>query len=408
MVPIIKIRELSKRYKIGERVPYRTLRDSLMTAARAPLRLGCSLVSRSNGLGKTTDANEVWALRDVTFDVMPGEVLGVIGRNGAGKSTLLKVLSRITEPTAGRVELYGRLGSLLEVGTGFHPELTGRENIFLSAAIMGMTRKDIIFKFDDIVSFAEIEKFVDTPVKHYSSGMYVRLAFAVAAHLEPEILLVDEVLAVGDAEFQRKCLERMGLITKEGRTVLLVSHNMASIHRLCRRAVLLDQGKVETVGPVADVIHRYQQSTGDATKVTARGISISGVRIVPLGSSAFGRDAGLRCEAELSSDRPISHCYLNLHVDDGDGRSMIHSRTDFIGLAPKFEPGVHRLGVELSRLNLRAGAYTVWLRLFLVEGLNDRIVDSERVLLEVPGFGLGFGLVDVPVKWSWSMLSELE
>lgn len=199
----------------------------------------------------------IWAVRDVNFEVAPGEVVGIIGRNGAGKSTLLKLLSRITEPTTGRIELYGRIGSLLEVGTGFHPELSGRENISLNGAILGMARAEIARKFDEIVAFAELEKFVDTPVKRYSSGMYVRLAFAVAAHLEPEILIVDEVLAVGDVRFQRKCLDKMQDVSRHGRTVLFVSHNMAAITRLCERAILLEDGTVAQDGSPAEVVSSY-------------------------------------------------------------------------------------------------------------------------------------------------------
>lgn len=206
----------------------------------------------------------MWALKDVAFEVEEGERLGIIGRNGAGKSTLLKILSRITQPTVGRIHLRGRVSSLLEVGTGFHTELTGRENIFLNGAILGMTRREIKGKFDEIVAFAETEKFLDTPVKHYSSGMYVRLAFAVAAHLEPEILIVDEVLAVGDVQFQKKCLGKMENVAQQGRTVLFVSHNMAAIARLCRRAMLLNAGEVEYMGDVSSVTRRYSQESTDA------------------------------------------------------------------------------------------------------------------------------------------------
>src|SRR6185436_19287237 len=229
MKPIIRVENLSKQYTIGAKTePYATLRESIVRAARKPIDM-----VRRNGKAENT---KFWALKDVNFDVMPGEVVGIIGRNGAGKSTLLKVLSRITEPTTGRVELYGRVGSLLEVGTGFHPELTGRENIFMNGAILGMRRRDIARQFDPIVEFAEVEKFIDTPVKRYSSGMYVRLAFAVAAHLEPEILVIDEVLAVGDAAFQKKCLGRMRDVASTGRTVIFVSHNMAAVSSLCTKA----------------------------------------------------------------------------------------------------------------------------------------------------------------------------
>jgi lipopolysaccharide transport system ATP-binding protein len=254
MRPIIKVENLGKRYRIGERAAYRTIRDSIMRSATAPWR---GLRSRIAGDDRQADASHVWALSDVSFEVSPGEVLGVIGRNGAGKSTLLKVLSRITEPTTGRIELYGRVGSLLEVGTGFHPELSGRENIFLSGAIMGMRRAEIARKFDQIVAFAEIEQFVDTPVKRYSSGMYVRLAFAVAAHLDPEILLVDEVLAVGDAAFQKKCLGKMSDVAREGRTVLFVSHNTASIESLCTACLMFTGGQLEARGTPLDILSRY-------------------------------------------------------------------------------------------------------------------------------------------------------
>jgi lipopolysaccharide transport system ATP-binding protein len=214
-----------------------------------------------------SNSETIWALKDVSFEVYPGEVVGIIGRNGAGKSTLLKILSRITEPTTGRVELYGRVGSLLEVGTGFHPELTGRENIYLNGAILGMTRREIDKKFDEIVDFAEIEKFIDTPVKHYSSGMYMRLAFAVAAHLEPEILIVDEVLAVGDGHFQRKCLDKMAEVSLEGRTVLFVSHNLDAICKLCTRSMLLISGKLRANGRSFDVVRDYYEHEKNKLKL---------------------------------------------------------------------------------------------------------------------------------------------
>ena len=234
----IKVENLSKRYRIGaQQESYKTLRDMLSNAASAPLRW-----ARAGRRAEAQHERDFWALNDVSFEVKRGEVVGIIGRNGAGKSTLLKILSRITEPTSGTVDIYGRVGSLLEVGTGFHPELTGRENIYLNGAILGMKREEIARQFDAIVEFAEVEKFVDTAVKHYSSGMYLRLAFAVAAHLEPEILLVDEVLAVGDAQFQKKCLGKMGEVAKQGRTVFLVSHNMAAIRTLCSKTILLNKG----------------------------------------------------------------------------------------------------------------------------------------------------------------------
>jgi lipopolysaccharide transport system ATP-binding protein len=247
----IRVEHLSKRYKLGEREPYKSLRDVLARVAAAPF-------SRLRGGNKPKGGDEyLWALDDVSFEVKQGEAVGIIGRNGAGKSTLLKVLSRITKPTKGRAEIYGRVSSLLEVGTGFHPELTGRENIYLNGAILGMKRSEIQRKFDEIVDFAEIEKFLDTPVKRYSSGMYVRLAFAVAAHLEPEILLVDEVLAVGDAAFQKKCLGKMEDVAEEGRTILFVSHNLAAVQNLCKTTILIEKGKLSFNEITHQVIANY-------------------------------------------------------------------------------------------------------------------------------------------------------
>ncbi|MBM4073100.1 MAG: ABC transporter ATP-binding protein [Planctomycetes bacterium] len=244
----ITVEGLSKRYRIqpgAERSPYRTLRESLVDLVKRPWR------------GASNDKIDFWALDDVSFQVGRGEVLGVIGRNGAGKSTLLKVLSRITPPTLGQVSLHGRVGSLLEVGTGFHPELTGRENVFLNGAILGMSRGEIQRKFDDIVEFAGLHDFLETPVKRYSTGMFMRLAFSVAAHIQPEILLIDEVLAVGDVGFQKKCLGKMGEVAREGRTVLFVSHQMDALMNICPRSILLEQGKIIAQGPTSDVIERY-------------------------------------------------------------------------------------------------------------------------------------------------------
>jgi len=262
----IEIRGLGKRYRLGaQAVPVTGLRDRLARAVRSPAaRLKAVLAGHST----IVSDEHIWALRDVSLDVACGEVVGLVGRNGAGKTTLLKILSRITDPTAGRAVIHGRVASLLEVGTGFHPELTGRENVYLNGAILGMGREEIDRKFDEIVAFAEVERFLDTQVKHYSSGMYLRLAFAVAAHLEPEILLVDEVLAVGDASFQRRCLGKMGDVASSGRTVLFVSHNMEAVQRLCGRTVWIEQGRVERDGPTNDVVAAYlRQWSGDRRSV---------------------------------------------------------------------------------------------------------------------------------------------
>jgi lipopolysaccharide transport system ATP-binding protein len=256
----IRIDGLGKKYRIGDGPnQYNTLRDSIVGAIKSPVkRIQRGLLPL--GDGGSEEANIIWALKDVTFDVHRGQVMGIIGKNGAGKSTLLKILSRVTEPSAGEVEIRGRVGSLLEVGTGFHPELSGRENIYLNGAILGMQRFEIDKKFDEIVEFSGVEKFIDTPVKRFSSGMYLRLAFAVAAHLEPDILVVDEVLAVGDAEFQRKCLGKMNEVAKQGRTVLFVSHNMSAILRLTKESIVLDRGSVVMSGPTVKAVDYYMSA----------------------------------------------------------------------------------------------------------------------------------------------------
>ena len=281
----IVARNLGKSYRIGAHVErYRTLRDSVVSSARG--------LVRTLRTGSAKERPTVWALRNVSFDVTPGSLIGVIGRNGAGKSTLLKLLSRITDPTEGHARIWGRTGSLLEVGTGFHPELTGRENIYLSGTILGMRKREISLKFDDMVAFAEVEKFIDTPVKHYSSGMYLRLAFAVAAHLEPEILMVDEVLAVGDARFQRKCMDKMQDVRHRGSTVLFVSHNMPAITRLCERAILLEQGTLVQDGPADQVVAAYLHS----------GLGTTAAREWPDAAAAPGNDTvrlrGVRIRSE--------------------------------------------------------------------------------------------------------------
>src|SRR5216684_391804 len=318
MKPIIRVENLSKQYRLGgPQVVYSTVRESLVGAIRAPLKR----LRRNRGSAET-----IWAVKDLSFEIMPGEVVGIIGRNGAGKSTVLKILSRITEPTTGRAELYGRVASLLEVGTGFHPELTGRENIFLNGAILGMRKAEIERKFDEIVAFAEVEKFIDTPVKRYSSGMHVRLAFAVAAHMETEILLVDEVLAVGDAQFQKKCLGKMGDVARRGRTVLFVSHNMSAIQLLCSRAVRLGSGRVVGQGPAREQVEDYLK--------VAKNISlIKGNQPLKLGPNSQLNSfeicpnptisgAPLKFQMELESAVPMRINELAVLIHDSLGRRI--------------------------------------------------------------------------------------
>src|SRR5215470_1387650 len=263
----IRCEGLGKHYRLGRREPYRALRDTLPALLRAPFTRSAS-----------GDDTMLWALRDVSFTVRAGDVVGIIGANGAGKSTLLKILSRITAPTVGRATIHGRVGSLLEVGTGFHPELTGRENIYLNGAILGMRKAEIAAKFDEIVAFAEVERFLDTPVKHYSSGMYVRLAFAVAAHLEPAVMLIDEVLAVGDLEFQKKCMGKMKEVSEGGRTVVFVTHQMNQIRRLCEKVMWMDRGKVRELGPTSQVVASYEAAITSREENRERAASSHNVR----------------------------------------------------------------------------------------------------------------------------------
>ncbi len=304
----IKVEVLSKLYRIGSRQnDYRTLRDTITDAVTSPFRKFGKGSESASGFDTSPSANTIWALKDVSFEIKRGEVVGIIGRNGAGKSTLLKILSRITEPTEGRARIKGRVGSLLEVGTGFHPELTGRENIFLNGAILGMKKAEIKQKFDEIVAFAEVEKFIDTPVKHYSSGMYVRLAFAVAAHLEPEILLVDEVLAVGDVGFQKKCLGKMGTVAREGRTVIFVSHNMAAIKGLCSSGFLLENGQIVIKDTADAVVHSYLSQISATTEKKCnwvyrhRGssIAIDDVNVLVNGCSSASVQSGDQCSIRI-------------------------------------------------------------------------------------------------------------
>lgn len=320
----IQIEGLGKKYYIGgEQKSYDRFGEKLINIISSPVRrVGKLIAGQSSGAAELDET--IWALKEISLNIKNGEVIGIIGKNGAGKSTLLKILSRITEPTEGYADVYGRVGSLLEVGTGFHPELTGRENVYLNGAILGLRKKEIDIKFNDIVEFAEISKFLDTPVKHYSSGMYVRLAFSVAAHLEPEILIVDEVLAVGDLEFQRKCLGKMGAVTEEGRTVLFVSHNMAAVKNLCTRAIWLSEGKTRMIGEVIDVVNAYESETLQYSQehqfepvVNEQfGISLEGVESYTLQENG---QANLVIEVTLSSNQKIGRLGIGVVIYTMDG-----------------------------------------------------------------------------------------
>ena len=402
---------LGKMYRIGgERARYRTLRDTLVQTARRP-------IERMRHPGAATHSSqELWALRDVDLEVKQGEVLGIIGRNGAGKSTLLKVLSHITEPTEGRVEITGRVGSLLEVGTGFHPELTGRENIQLNGAILGMSRKEITRKFDEIVAFAEIEKFLDTPVKRYSSGMYVRLAFAVAAHLEPEILVVDEVLAVGDAAFQQKCLGKMHDVAGHGRTVLFVSHNMAAVHGLCSQCAYLKDGRVANMGPVGTIVNEYLAGLQSANpryqadvSAIAADVAILAVSLPDTSdNSAFRFADDLRCQVTYLVRRRVADLHINLKFRNDQSISVLYasSRDYAIGRNVEFtEPGKYAAYVTIPGHLLFPGRYFLDVEAEIHKVKMFDVIQScisfEIVSWgDIDVYGGGFGLTYPNLKWT--------
>jgi lipopolysaccharide transport system ATP-binding protein len=327
--PIIRVENLGKKYRIQHRESgprYRALRDVLTDGIKTTAAL-----CRGRRPARRTQTEEFWALKDVSFDIQEGEVVGIIGRNGAGKSTLLKILSRITEPSAGRVTLNGRVASLLEVGTGFHPELTGRENIYLNGSVLGMSRSEVRGKFDEIVAFAEVEQFLDTPVKRYSSGMYVRLAFAVAAHLEPEILIVDEVLAVGDARFQNKCLTKMQDASRGGRTVIFVSHNLAAVQSLCRSGIVLDHGLLITQASAVKAVARYLERDDNSNGSSERkGLSDS-LSLLSMDSSpsAVHRGQSITVSLKLRSlaDEVITDLALLVHAPGGERVAIVDLRS---------------------------------------------------------------------------------
>jgi lipopolysaccharide transport system ATP-binding protein len=398
MKPIIKAEGIAKQYQIGaQEATYQTLRDALTETFKSPRRL---LRRRSRARGET-----IWALRDIDFEVQQGEVVGFIGRNGAGKSTLLKILSRITEPTAGRIELRGRIASLLEVGTGFHPELTGRENVYLNGAILGMKTSEIKRKFDEIVAFAEIEKFISTPVKHYSSGMYVRLAFAVAVHLEPEILIVDEVLAVGDQAFQQKCLVKMREVTNEGRTVLVVSHSMAAVSRLCHKIMWLDEGRMRAFGSCEEAIQTYlgtqrvpvgEYARDESESVPTQPVRVTGARLRTSSgeiASLLDARAGFSIEVDYQVlTRTLA--WVGFVISTGYGFDVLSATdgdVDVYAAAPR-EPGVYTSVCTIPGGLLNAGRYSLTLYAARSPGDKVEIFDFlEHVLAFDVGNPSGIG-----------------
>lgn len=414
--PAIRVLAVGKQFRIGEARPsFPTLRDALTSAARrvfAPAR------SR-----RRRPAEMFWALRNVSFDVEEGEVIGIVGGNGAGKSTLLKVLSRITAPTEGRVEIHGRVGSLLEVGTGFHPELSGRENTFLNGAILGMTRREVERKFDEIVAFAEVDRFIDTPVKHYSSGMYLRLAFAVAAHLEPEILIVDEVLAVGDAAFQKKCLGKMDDVARQGRTVLFVSHNLLAVESLCTRAIRLRAGVLADQGTARDVVARYlRESVAELTERVWEPMSAPGNELLRLRRAAVRPESGapsdaidvrtaFSIEVEYWTFQPGALLSLSLYIYNEQGILVFSAGP--LGEAQPRPAGMHRDQCHVPANLMNDGSYLV----ALVALDREQVIYRHNELLRfdvkdsAEGRGAWFwewpGAVRPQLRWDTTQVAPL-
>jgi lipopolysaccharide transport system ATP-binding protein len=395
----IQVEELGKQYRVGHAHGPRTLREDLVDLARIPLR-------RAKRRASFED-DTVWALRDVSLEVQQGEVVGIIGGNGAGKSTLLKILSRIVAPTEGWARIEGRVGSLLEAGTGFHSELTGRENVYMSGAILGMRRAEIARKFDEIVAFADIGPFLDTPVKRYSSGMQVRLAFSVAAHLEPDTLIVDEVLAVGDAEFQKKCLGRMQDVSRsDGRTVLFVSHNMDAVQRLCARAILLERGRVVASGPTGGVVAQYLARV-DAPSSAGAWIDLSSIDRMGTGVARVVRaryrsdldaaggqpypDGPLTITLAIQVTAPCTIASLAVSLSDMHGTKLVNADTIALGRTLRLEPGEHQIALRIAELHLNPGVYMMgfWLAGPL-GAIHDHVrpgFDLEVVAQQAPGLG---------------------
>jgi len=413
----IRVDDLSKQYTIGlAQRRHDTLRDQIMDSLRS--------IFRSNGHGSTSGrkcsgaSTTIWALKNISFEIKHGEVVGIIGRNGAGKSTLLKILSRITDPTTGRVEIYGRVGSLLEVGTGFHGELTGRENIYLNGAILGMRRGEIENKFDQIVAFAEVEKFIDTPVKRYSSGMYVRLAFAVAAHLEPELLIVDEVLSVGDAAFQRKCLGKMSDVAREGRTVLFVSHNMLAVKHLCGRALLLEGGCTVADGSSEVVIGKYFDniSTCNSTSLGERTDRegdqrlkflayqlLDSCRNEALASVSAGQDLSIAFRYESQNREPLKNVHVAIGINGKYDERLTHLSTNVSGEDFAEIPSKGVIICHVPRLPLLPGKYSFNLFSTVSGEISDWIQNAGA--FEVV-YGDFFGSGRLPPQDGSSFLTE--
>jgi homopolymeric O-antigen transport system ATP-binding protein len=407
---VIRMEGLGKVFRIGARhESYKTLRDTLSNACAAPFRRIRTTLQGSR-IKRSSDANTIWALKDLSCKVRRGEVVGIIGRNGAGKSTLLKILSRITEPTVGFAEIRGRVRSLLEVGTGFHQELTGRENVYLNGAILGMKKSETDRKFDEIVAFSEIEKFIDTPVKHYSSGMYLRLAFAVAAHLEPEILLVDEVLAVGDAAFRNKCVGKMGEVAQKGRTVLFVSHNMGVIQSLCSTGILLEDGKIAFKGPTQQAVMKYlgsveqlrtkpietRQDRVGGNTFRFRGVQfLNPETMTPWRSLVAGQPVIIRIEYECSSTQSMEDVGIGIAFHTANNIHLFACRSRAVGVTLRVYPGEGYTDCTIPKWPLKAGRYSYHLYADRRDTPLDYLTDAGSLDVETSDY-YGTGCLPAP------------
>ncbi len=390
MSSIIKVEGISKSYDIShqQKTKYHTIKDDVVRVLKKPL----------GGGGTREDHETFWALDDVSFEVNQGEIFGVVGKNGSGKSTLLKILSRIVDPTKGRVEMHGRVASLLEVGTGFHPELTGRENVYFNGSMIGMSRQEIKKRFNEIVEFSEVEKFLDTPVKYYSSGMYVRLAFAVAAHLEPDILILDEVLAVGDSAFQKKSFNKIISTMQSGCTVIIVSHGAENLRKLCKQGILLQDGHIASTGKIDKVLMDYsnaQIAQLPPTSTILREVMIRGTHVKNWDN--LKTDSPFTAEVEFVIKEDLPNCQVNFYVEDSAGKGVFHKKISL----KESKKGTYKIAIELPRLSLNTGSFSTWFKIAATKEFGEYTADSSREVIDVTGVDEEpYSNVDINASWS--------